>query len=432
MDLKTKEDIQFHALSVFSEGLVRARAHIQVINEKIRNPSTETNIKATLHATLRNSMQSYDSLRIKQAKNKQNVLKVLFGKYPSLDQDDIQKCLDMAVNDYETEEYNSNPVIYTTKEDAKEQATITIPIYTQPAAKQDMAVLLVYFNACSYKKLAQNLCLVYQTLVRSGIPVYLVEHCFKDQVPLFPENGTTIFNTRSESYMFYKENLLNWLMPKVPAQYTKFFMMDCDLFFEKESWYDDVSALLDTHDVVQPFQTAVWLGSDLKTIILKRDGVVYINTVEEPALARHHPGFAWAFRRDFIESKRIYDINIMGSGDTIIGAAVLQKDILSNIWRQNSSEWMLEKYKAYYKSFENTRVCFYKEDVYHLWHGSKKNREYDTRYESFQKFCLDHNIVEQDDLFSSRNGIYEFKPEIRDEINAIFLKYFESRSEDGI
>ena len=128
MDLKTKEDIQFHALSVFSEGLVRARAHIQVINEKIRNPNTETNTKATLHATLRNSMQSYDSLRIKQAKNKQNVLKVLFGKYPSLDQDDIQKCLDMAVNEYEIEEHNSNPVIHTTKEDAKEQATITIPI----------------------------------------------------------------------------------------------------------------------------------------------------------------------------------------------------------------------------------------------------------------------------------------------------------------
>jgi ribosomal 50S subunit-associated protein YjgA (DUF615 family) len=108
MDLRQKEDIQFQALSVFSESLVKARANIQVINEKIRNPTTETNTKATLHATLRNSMQLYDSLRINQAKKKQEVLKGLFAKYPSLDHDEIQRCLDMAVNEYELIEKNSN------------------------------------------------------------------------------------------------------------------------------------------------------------------------------------------------------------------------------------------------------------------------------------------------------------------------------------
>jgi hypothetical protein len=362
------------------------------------------------------------------------VLKGLFAKYPSLDQDDIQRFLDMAVNEYEIEEHNSNPVIYTTKEDPKEEATIRIPVYEKPTKRQDMAVLLVYFNACSYKKLAQNLCLVYQTLVRSGIPVFLVEHCFKDQVPLFPENGSTIFNTRSESYMFYKENMLNWLMPRVPQQYSKFFMMDCDLLFENADWYNDVSVLLDTHDVVQPFQTAVWLDSDLKTINLKRASYIYINDLgEEPHLAKHHPGFAWAFRRDFIEPKGLYDLNIMGSGDTIIASAIIQKHSLGNPWEKYSPSWMLEKYNKYYKLFENCRYTFYSQNVYHLWHGSSVNRRYNKRYEEFEKVCVEHSIVEKDDLFIlNTDALYEFKSQIRDKVNKIFLKYFESRNEDGI
>jgi hypothetical protein len=431
MDLKTKEDIQFMALSAFSESLVKARQRIDTMNAQLRDPATNSMTKAALHNNLRGSIQAYDSFRIKQAKKKQEVLQALFTRYPDLDQGEIQRCLDAALNEYEIEERNSNQPNFKPKDG---YAEIAIPAYSKPrTTRQDMAVLLVYFNACSYKKLAQNLCLVYQTLTRAGIPVYLVEHCFKDQVPLFPENGTTIFNTRSESYMFYKENLLNWLMPKVPAHYTKFFMMDCDLLFEKHTWYDDVSLLLDTYDVVQPFQNAVWLDSDLKGVTLKREGVAYINSLgEKPDLARHHPGFAWAFRRDFIEPKGIYDLNIMGSGDTIIGAAVLQKDILSNDWKQNSLEWMLENCSDYYKLFEKTKVTFYKQEVYHLWHGSRKNREYNTRYELFQKFCSEHTIVEQDELFTLNTKLYEFNASIRDAINAIFLKYFESRNEDGI
>jgi hypothetical protein len=434
MDLKIKEDIQFIALSIFSESLVKARQRIETMHEQLRNPKTNSIIKATLHNNLRGSIQAYDSFRIKQAKKKQEVLQTLFTKYPGLDQGEIERCLDSAVNEYEVIERDSNAQVYNSIDEYTE---ITIPVYSRPT-KQDMAVLLVYFNACSYKKLAQNLCLIYQTLTRAGIPVFLLEHCFGDQVPLFPENGTTIFNTRSESYMFYKENLLNWLMPKVPAQYTKFFMMDCDLLFEKPTWYNDVSQLLDKYDVVQPFQFAVWLDSDLKGITLKREGVVYINSLgEKPNLGRHHPGFAWAFRREFIEPKGIYDLNVLGSGDTVIGAAVLQKSILSDLWKKNSSDWILENCADYYKLFEDTKVTFYSQSLYHLWHGSRKNREYHTnnnnRYQLFHNVCLEHTIVAKDELFIlNSNNLYEFNPSIRDKMNNILLTYFQSRQEDGI
>lgn len=431
LDLKTKESIQFAALSVFSENLVKARQRIETMHAQLRDPATDTITKALLHSNLRGSMQSYDSFRIKQAKKKQGVLETLYAKYPDLDQDSIQKCLDIAVNEHELEERNSNAQVYNS---IAEMANITIPVYTTPLAnKKDMAVLLVYFNACSYKKLAQNMCLIYHTLTRAGIPVFLVEHCFKDQTPLFPENGTTIFNTRSDSYMFYKENLLNWLMPKVPAQYTKFFMMDCDLLFDNDTWYDDVSMLLDTHDAVHPFENAVWLGSDLKTVDLKKISILAGRDNSDLGLKLMHPGFAWAFRRDFIEPRGVFDINIMGSGDTILASSVIQINKNHGPWQTNSLDWIIEEFNKYFMKFRDNRSTFYRQTVYHLWHGSQMLRRNNKRYTDFKTACSEHSINTKDDIFAlNKYGLYEYTEPVREAINNIFLEFFETRDEDSV
>lgn len=434
MDTKVLEDIQFFALDAFSANLVKARVNITRLRESINNTDTHVNTAAQAHQQLETGMKQYNTARITMAKKKHEVLQKLINKYPLLDEALIRTHLDAAITEYETDEMNK-PIdldlgIANT---ARATAPITIPVYATPT-REDMAVLLVYFNACSYKKLAQNLLLTYQTLVRAGIPVYLVEHCFPGQVPLMPANGTTIFNTKSESYMFYKENLLNWLMRKIPQQYTKIYTMDSDLLFDKETWYDDVSVLLDTHDVVQPFETAIWLGSDLKMINHKREGVVSAKknglTLN---LSDHHPGFAWAFRRDFIEPKGIFDLNIMGSGDCIITSAVLQEDIKEAYWNNNSPHWILEKYDEYFKLFEENKTTFYSQTIYHLWHGSTVNRRYNKRYLDFQDICFEHAIINMDKLFILNDDrLYEFNSSIKDIMNNIFITYFQSRQEDGI
>jgi hypothetical protein len=428
MDIRTQEDIQFHALDAFSANLVKARMNIISLRESIKNPDTNVNVVATQHRALDSVMKQYDQVRMIQAKKKYEVLQTLIKKYPLLNDTLISNCLDTAIMEYEKREEQEENI----RELVPEQVTITIPVYNKPV-RDDMAVLLVYFNACSYKKLAQNLLFTYQTLVRAGIPVYLVEHCFPGQVPLMPANGTTIFNTSSESYMFYKENLLNWLMPKVPQKYTKLFMMDSDLLFEKETWYDDVSVLLDTHDVVQPFHTAIWLRSDLKTIDMTKKSIVAAKDDKEQSLQFIHPGFVWAFKRNYIEPKGVYDLNILGSGDCIIGSAVIQNDILDSSWKTYSPYWMLEKYKEYYKLFENNKSTFYDQSVYHLWHGSFKNRRYINRYQEFQITCFKNAIVKMDELFTlNGDGLYEFNISIKDEMNKICFTYFQSRDEDGV
>jgi hypothetical protein len=210
--------------------------------------------------------------------------------------------------------------------------------------------------------------------------------------------------------------------------------MDCDLLFEKKTWYDDVSVLLDTHDAVQPFHTAIWLASDLKSIDLKREGVVSAKAKGLSLnLSNHHPGFTWAFRRDFIEPKTIFDVNVSGSGDCTIGSAVLQTNINNAIWTKTSGHWILEKYIEYSKLFKNNRSTFYDQYIYHLWHGSRDNRSYNQRDIEFSKGCLKHAITKMDELLIlNDDGLYEFNPLVRDTMNNIILMYFQSRNEDGI
>jgi hypothetical protein len=269
-------------------------------------------------------------------------------------------------------------------------------------------------------------------LIDAEIPVFLVEHLFKDQEPIFPENGTTIFNTKSDSYMFYKENLLNWLMPRIPSQFTKFYTMDCDLIFSSPRWYDDVSALLDAHDVVQPFQEGIILHSDLKTVDIKFISCAYRNSKGYKFnIYSQHPGFAWAFRRDFIEPVGIFDIGIIGNGDTIIASSSLRADSWRLISWKNDIPWLIKYHDIYYDKYKNVRTTYFNQTLYHLWHGTRLNRNYDNRYKTFGDLCLSNNISTTDNLLKINSyGLYEYKEHLREKFNTVIFDYFKSRNED--
>jgi hypothetical protein len=411
MDPIIQNYIKLQAKEVYSEDFIKLRDELQSLKSLLNMDSK--NLKLRNQYAVK--YKEYKSARIQQSNKKRDIINKIMTKYPLLQHSDITPYIDEAI---------LGP---------PEEVALTIPaVYPKPT-RSDMAVLLVYFNACSYNNLERNLKLTYQSLIKAEIPVFLVEHLFKDQEPLFPENGTTIFNTRSDSYMFYKENLLNWLMPKVPAQFTKFYMMDCDLIFSSPRWYDDVSALLDTHDVVQPFQEAILLKSNLKTVDMKRVGIVYANSLAYTLnLSIHHPGFAWAFRREFIEPIGIFDLNILGSGDSLLASSIIRCKGHDSLF-DNYLTILHTYFKKYYELFNNTRQTYYKQDVYHLWHGNQTNRwSSKNRYEQFQDSCKRNNINEKDDIYQlNSQGIYEFKESIREEFNTIILDYFKSRDEDG-
>jgi hypothetical protein len=166
---------------------------------------------------------------------------------------------------------------------------------------------------------------------------------------------------------------------------------------------------------------------------LKRAGIIFAdNNNMDLGLSNAHPGFAWAFRRDFIEPKGIFDENIIGSGDTILGSAVLGKQLLNSDYRDNSPKWMINNSNIYCKLFSG-KYTYYTQNAYHLWHGSMKNRRYINRHTEFNKGYNHAAVLKKDDFFVLNNdGLYEYKEEFRESLNEILLNYFKGRDEDGV
>jgi hypothetical protein len=430
MDKFIKKKIQAEARAIFSMPMVNTKKELNKIQTMLMDPDTDVNAKAILSTKRGPLVQQMTALRLEFMKVKELRINQLAEKFQNIDKSEIIAHIEEYLAEYERGQLSCTAINQELTGPTPEQLTLTIPAVYEKPTRSDMAVLLVYFNACSYKNLERNLRLTYQSLIDAEIPVFLVEHLFKDQQPIFPENGTTIFNTRSDSYMFYKENLLNWLMPRIPSHFTKFYMMDCDLIFSSPTWYDDVSVLLDTHDVVQPFEEAVWLKSDLNTIVRQQFGIIYADIIDTKL--SKHSGFAWAFRRNFIEPIGMFDLAFMGSGDTIIGSAVTQKNYIAKEWDKLKLESYITLSKTYLNKFNGAISTYYNNNkVYHLWHGSISNRRYYSRYTEFNNFYTEHSMIINDNIFEKNAyGLYEYKENLREPFNQIILEYFKSRNED--
>jgi hypothetical protein len=110
MDLKIKEDIQFEALSVYSETHVKARENIVDLRNKIADSNTNINDIGILQQSLDNAMKLYNHVRMQQALKKQEVLNKLNEKYPQVDSTEIRHTLEAAINDYENE-FKNRPIL---------------------------------------------------------------------------------------------------------------------------------------------------------------------------------------------------------------------------------------------------------------------------------------------------------------------------------
>ena len=131
---------------------------------------------------------------------------------------------------------------------------------TSSKPKKDMAICFVLFNPAQTKRILMNYLYVKNILELQDLPVFTLELVYKGRKPELPD----AFHVEAESFMFHKENLCRILETKIPCQYTKLAFLDADVYFTDKTWYTNVSALLNTYDVVQPFERAHWLDLTYK------------------------------------------------------------------------------------------------------------------------------------------------------------------------
>lgn len=285
----------------------------------------------------------------------------------------------------------------------------------------DTAVCLCFFSPAGFKRPKENFLYVYKLLTNAKIPTFTIECVIGNQTPLL-ENPT--LQVRSESCLFYKEQLYNLLVPKVPEQYTKLIFLDGDILFEDKNWIDNISNLLNTYNVVQPFETAVLMDINFQPIFIKKSlfyGIKNDNFKNQP-IDKHHHGFSYALTRTFYNKiGGFFDKCIIGGGDTAF-ATLFHRTIIPSFY----SSVIQPEYSRWNRNIEEENITYLPTTIYHLYHGSDKNRKYANRHillEQFDLKCWD------DFVYKNKEGVYEIKNK---KINEIMKQYFISRKEDEV
>lgn len=292
----------------------------------------------------------------------------------------------------------------------------TIIDYNEPEIK-DMAIIIVFYNFTKSIRIIQNLLLVKNTLEKAKIPFYIAEISLFDNFSL--NKADNIFQYRTNSIMFYKENLINLVEKQIPSTFTKILTMDADLLFDNPDWYQLISEILNKYTICQCFSIAHWLSLDFNIYHYKQS--VLINK-------EGHPGFAWAFNREWLKENNLLDICIIGSGDTMLKNSLLDINPLSNY------KYLFNGFSNYKNKIKETFTLNNVDiNIYHLYHGSFKNRQYNDRHEIINNFIQNKNLNSVEDLLiSTDNKLYEWKDEYKNELNSLMINYFTFRDDDSL
>lgn len=287
----------------------------------------------------------------------------------------------------------------------------------QTKQKKDMAICFVLFNPAQTKRILMNYFYVRNLYQSQGLPVFTLELVYDGRTPEVPD----AIHVHASSFLFHKENLYRILETKIPSCYTKLAFLDADVYFSDKTWYKKTSDLLKTNDIVQPFERAHWLDLTYKKTMLTRKTVV-LNEKPQWDFA-FHPGFAWCMTRKYYKKVGFFDYAISGSGDTLSSAAWLQKKFPDKF--QSLPSPLVSKYILFSKQTP-PKITYLKDvDLYHLYHGSRENRQYAERHKML-------NIKGEIDEYIEKNkeGVWEWKQ--KDKWNPLYFHYFKKRDDDSL
>jgi hypothetical protein len=308
------------------------------------------------------------------------------------------------------------------------------------ACPSDLGIVTCYFNPCGFKVRAANFERFIEPIVRSGIPLVIVEARFEgddEGLGLLSSKYKTLL-VEARDVMWQKERLLDLGTAWLPGHCTKFAWLDADVLFEDPEWMIATSALLDDAVVVQPFAEVVRLPRGATE---PRDGDETFQSFgavykEDPSIllqgkfdVHGHTGYAWAARRDVFARHGIYDACISGSGDHMMAHT------FAGDWDSPCIRRMVGNGGQQLAHFRQWSRCIYEDvsgrlaftpgRIIHLWHGTTENRRYAQRHKELIELAYDP----REDIRISSNGCWEWATE-KPVLHEWARRYFVERRED--
>jgi hypothetical protein len=252
---------------------------------------------------------------------------------------------------------------------------------------------------------------------------------------------------RANSEVWHKENALNLLIQRLPADAKYVAWIDADVKFNRPDWAQETMQLLQHYDVLQMFSHAQDVGPNYEPLNTT-PGFFYKWVTDrpdphEPAFMEQkstygyyslrsgqfwHPGFAWAAKKSALDKVgMLMDHAILGSADWHMATALVGQvhrslnSGYSPAYVQLCREWQ-ERAEQHIRR----NVGYLPGLVNHLFHGAKRNRAYDQRWKFLAQAGYDPNV----DLKRDWQGLYQLTERsvlLRDGIR----QYARMRDEDS-
>jgi hypothetical protein len=270
----------------------------------------------------------------------------------------------------------------------------------------------------------------------------IIECVIGDASPQLPQNDH-IRRIYTPNLLWHKESMLNAIIAGLPKQYKYVFWVDADVLFTNRSWLTQGVKALQQNNIIQPFEYCVHMDRDETAPSFKLGAsaafafvdyeTLYKNNVwrsfcsnyaenrrwESEEYNEHgHVGFAWGARREVLDAVPLYDKALIGGADHIIAHAAagqvphlcITKSFTDNIDDVNG-------WSHRFSQVVSRKIGYVKGNLYHIWHGDIKNREYLKRIRDFT--AKTKHIVERDE-----NGLY-----VTDRRDDDYMKQYFSKRE---
>lgn len=297
--------------------------------------------------------------------------------------------------------------------------------YNEPFTK-DMAIFLVYFNPCNYNRIIQNALSVKHFLDCAKIPYFISEIKHDSHSNYLFSKSDNVFQYSSNSYMFYKENLITTMEKKISVVFTKICIIDFDIFFDNPDWYSIISNKLNEVQVTQPFAKAHFLNHDF-SIGQTKNNCIDAKTTNVINYKIEHTGFIWAFDRKWYIDYEFDDKFATGLGDTIFA---------NNITKRIYNDFGSIFYHRFSTAKKYTEAVHYAScdlNVYHLNHGPLMNRQYSSINKMIFDIFIEHDIKTMDEIFIRRDdNILEWNLKYLKIFNDMMFEYFVNRNDDCV
>ena len=305
----------------------------------------------------------------------------------------------------------------------------SLRIPTEKLLGAPLAIIACHFNWGGHARPIQNLKrFIREMEVTHGLPVFGIEAVMTDETPCLDEfERWHVIKVDEKARLWQKEALLNEVAKMVPHSFKHLAALDADIWFSNHDWASKARDILEEgHPVVQPFSEAVWTDQFGGAELIRESAA-------KKGLDKSwcgHPGFAWAFHRDFFEKVGFYQWAALGTGDIVTAAGlldgVLKSSCNSAIGKSNFESGLFHEWRKRARDYINGEEPGYvKGSVWHEWHGSMTDRNYSVR----TRIMNSCDVLR--DLIKSPKGHLEWTDAADDEMKKAVADYFSNRKEDG-